>query len=441
MTDRTSEITVGLLGIHDSKESKAILNAIKKLGYGTAWLRRETIEVSVENNEVTLEPDVDIIINRMLLSNATYPTDGIGLSRTLAAVRPMLNPPGAVTTALHKVATAVTLAEAGVPVPDGLFALSNERLNANRDRFGERVVYKTAIGTHGGGAWVVNASDPIEPRVRDRQTFLQRMVETPGEISKDSRVYFVGDTVIGSMHRSAKAGEWRTNVSLGGTVADATADLPENAIEIARMAKDAIGLDYAGVDLISDGENWYVLEVNPTAGFRGFFAATGVSPAPAIARLAIERAGGTVTEEAVAELSGTLDDSPPDCTPTKPSRPAKSPILGYTENVRIVGTDGSEVVTAKSDTGARRTSIDLELAAELGTGSIKDTVSVRSGTTKRSNSRPIVDIVIAIDGRTHSVKANVQNRSHMNYPVLLGRDILEHYHVDVTKERMSNREQ
>ena len=35
-----------------------------------------------------------------------------------------------------------------------------------------------------------------------------------------------------------------------------------------------------------------MLEVNPTAGFKGFFEATGRSPAPHIARHAIERAGG-----------------------------------------------------------------------------------------------------------------------------------------------------
>ena len=77
-----------------------------------------------------------------------------------------------------------------------------------------------------------------------------------------------------------------------------------------------LGLDYAGVDLIEgkDGE-WYVLEVNPTAGFKGLFEATGRSAAPHIARLAIERAGGAVDDQKVDELSSSLDDSVPDCKP------------------------------------------------------------------------------------------------------------------------------
>ncbi|WP_436901208.1 RimK/LysX family protein [Halovenus halobia] len=62
-------------------------------------------------------------------------------------------------------------------------------------------------------------------------------------------------------------------------------------------------------------------------------------------------------------------------------------------------------------------------------------MTVRSGTSKQSNARPIVDIAVAVDGRVHTVEANIQDRSHMNYQLLLGRDILESYHVDVTKAR------
>ena len=60
-------------------------------------------------------------------------------------------------------------------------------------------------------------------------------------------------------------------------------------------------------------------------------------------------------------------------------------------------------------------------------------MTVRSGSSKQSNSRPIVDLAVAINGRTHTVEANIQDRSHMNYQLLLGRDILESYHVDVAK--------
>jgi len=52
-----------------------------------------------------------------------------------------------------------------VQVPDALLALSGDRLNAGRERFGESAVYKTAIGTHGGGTWMVDLEEPLNPQV------------------------------------------------------------------------------------------------------------------------------------------------------------------------------------------------------------------------------------------------------------------------------------
>ncbi|MFC7135252.1 MULTISPECIES: RimK/LysX family protein [Salinibaculum] len=432
--DDEGSVTVGVLGLHSSKETKAILNAVEALGHGTEWYRRANTAISVEDGDLTLEPDVDIVANRLLLSTSAHPAEELGLAQLFDHVRPMLNRPGAVTTAMHKFATAAALAEADVPIPDALMALAGDRLNDARRQFGEQAVYKTAIGTHGGGAWKVDLDDPVNPRVGDRQAFLQRFVDSPGE-TRDARVYIVGGTIIGAMYRKAPEGEWRTNVSLGSDVEDATDDLPENAKEMARQAAEAVGLDYAGVDLIENGGGWVVLETNPTAGFRGLFEATGTSPAPYIAKLAIERAGGTVDDEQVAKLSGTLDDSMPTCAPRKKREgPTEPSVIGYIEEVVVSGTRGSENVLAKSDTGATRTSIDAQLAAEIGTGPIKDIVRVRSGSVKGGKARPVVDVVVGVGGTQHTVTASVEDRGHMDYPLLLGRDILEHYHVDVTRK-------
>ena len=199
-------------------------------------------------------------------------------------------------------------------------------------------------------------------------------------------------------------------------------------------ATDTIGLDYAGVDLVEGEDGYFVLEVNPTAGFRGLYEATGRSPAPYIARLAIERAGGTVDDAEVAELARTLDDSVPSCKPRPDTKGGpERVVIGYIEEVVVSGTRGSETILAKSDTGATRTSIDNELAARIGTGPITDIVTVRSGSVKGGKSRPVVDLVVGVGGTQHTVTASIEDRSHMDYPLLLGRDILEHYHVDVTR--------
>src|SRR6056297_422665 len=414
----SEDITVGVLSLHSSKETKAILNAADALGYGTAWLRAENTTVTATDGRMELDPAVDVIANRLLLSNDEHPVEGVGLALTLANLAPMLNEPMAATTALHKFASAAALAEAGVPIPDAVLALSNERLNEERAQFGERAVYKTAIGTHGGGTWMVELDDPVNAQVGDRHAFLQEYLDHDEQRHHDLRVYVVGDRIVAAMNRYAPEGEWRTNVALGGEVEDMTDRLPARVRQMALSAVDAVGLDYAGVDIVQGEDGYYVLEVNPTAGFRGLFEASGVSPAPYIAQRAIERAGGSVPDSEVERLADRLDDSRPAAMPAKPNRKrAENVVVGYIEEVVVSGTRGNKSVLAKSDTGATRTSIDAELAAEIGTGPILDIVKIKSGSLKSGRSRPVVDLVVGLGGTQHTVTASVEDRSHMDYQV------------------------
>ncbi|USZ73159.1 ATP-grasp domain-containing protein [Natronosalvus halobius] len=427
-------VTVGVLSLHTSKESKAILNAVEELGHETAWLREENTAISVDDGSVTVEPDVDVIANRMLLSNTEQPCEELGLADTLSRLVPMLNEPAATLTASHKLATAAALASADIQVPDVFLSLSTERLNANRDRFGEEAVYKTAIGTHGGGTWKIGPNDPVNSKVGNRYAFLQKLIDRDGERHRDIRVYVVGDEVVGAMYRYAPDNDWRTNVAVGGSVEDATDSLPEEVTDIAVDSAQIVGLDYAGVDIVEGDDGWFVLEVNPTAGFKGLYQATHVSPAPYIAKLAIERAGGEVDDGRVWELSASLDDSTPSSMPERlTTTDGEAAIIGYTEEVVLSGTSGSKSVYAKSDTGATRTSIDTRLAADIGAGPIKSITRVKSGSSKTSKSRPVVDVVVGVGGNQHTVTASVEDRSHMDYPVILGRDILGNYQVDVSR--------
>lgn len=428
------QVSVGVLSLHTSKETKAILNAIESLGHDPHWLRRDTIEVTIEDGIVAIEPEVDVVVNRLLLSRTDKLGELLGLANVYADVVPVLNRPEAVFRALHKFAAATTLASVDVPVPDSYLALEQGRLDAATERFGEQAVYKFTIGTHGEGTTLVDTDDRLEPLAMDRQAFLQAFIETDTERPFDYRIYVVGDRVVAAMRRTAREGEFRTNVAEGGAVADVTDELPEAVVETAVEVSETIGLDYAGLDVIERDDTWYVLEVNTTAGFRGLFEATGVNPAPYIARQAIEHVGGTVDHDVVEDLASDLDDSIPACHPgLHRSSDDQKPTIGYTERVSVSGTAGTEVVIAKSDTGAQRTSIDLGLAAEIGAGPIKQSTRVRSGLRQQSKARPVVDLTVGVNGTWHTVTASIEDRKHMTHDVLLGRDILERYQVDVTQ--------
>jgi hypothetical protein len=188
----------------------------------------------------------------------------------------------------------------------------------------------------------------------------------------------------------------------------------------------------AGVDMMMIDNDWYILEMNATAGFKGLFSATGTSAAAFIAHLAIERAGGDVTDTAIDEAKSTLDDSIPDCKPTLKEK-TNEDILGYTTQIRINGQDSTEGVIAKSDTGAKRTSIDTELAGRIGAGPLVGTTNVRSGTASDPETRPLVDVNVCLNGHWRAVTASITDRSEMKYSVLLGRDVLESYKLDISR--------
>jgi [lysine-biosynthesis-protein LysW]--L-2-aminoadipate ligase len=81
----------------------------------------------------------------------------------------------------------------------------------------------------------------------------------------DLRLIVAGGRVVGAAERVARPGEWRTNVSLGGTLREAHPDPATAALAIA--AARAIGADLVGVDLAPTESGYVVIELNGAADF------------------------------------------------------------------------------------------------------------------------------------------------------------------------------
>ena len=423
---------VGVLSLHNSKETKAILNAVRELGHEPVWVRNENVTSQIRDGRFRLSPRVDVLVNRMLLTKSESRFEDLQLALLYEETTPVVNPPLAVANTIHKYRAAAKLAAAGLPVPDAYFGRSPRTVEAWPEHLPGDAVHKHTVGTNGRLMSVVSPGDPVSPMIANRRAFLQEFLDCSDDRPSDVRVYVVGDTVVGAMRRHAPEDDWRTNVALGGDVEDVTDGLGREPRRLATEATAVLDLDLAGVDLLSVDDDWYILELNATAGFKGLFDATGVSMAPHIARLAIERAGGSVDAARVRDLESTLDDSVPDCKPPLAER-GTDDVLGYTTQIRINGHGGSEAVVAKSDTGARRTSIDTDLAGRIGAGPLVGTTQVRSGIGRDSETRALVDVDLRLNGRWRPVTASVTDRSEMRYPVLLGRDVLESYTLDVSR--------
>ena len=190
------------------------------------------------------------------------------LERLADAGIEVLNPAAALAAAHDKLLTARVLRRAGVPHPrtwliaDGLPAPAPELPIVLKPRFGswgrDVVLCRTADELAAALAAVAQ-----RPWFREHGVLAQEVVEPLGW---DLRVVVAGGRVVGAARRISAAGEWRTNVSLGGRSEPAPA--PPLARRLALEAAKAVRGDLVGVDLLPTACAYVVAEVNGAVDFR-----------------------------------------------------------------------------------------------------------------------------------------------------------------------------
>lgn len=103
------------------------------------------------------------------------------------------------------------------------------------------------------------------------QLLLQPFLKNQGDV----RILIIGSTIVGSMLRKASEGEYKNNISQGGTAEPFVAD--EYLQNLALNSAAVLNYQFAGVDCIKDATGeWKVMEVNRAPQFPGFMRATGI---------------------------------------------------------------------------------------------------------------------------------------------------------------------
>ena len=107
-------------------------------------------------------------------------------------------------------------------------------------------------------------------------------------------------------------------------------------------------------------------------------------------------------------------------------------VIGLAERVNVKYDSGRKSVIAKIDTGATKSSIDTNLAAELKLGPVIKSKIVKSA--HGSKLRPIIEAEIELAGRKIKSEFTLADRAHMKYRVLVGQNILKDgFLIDPTK--------
>jgi len=185
--------------------------------------------------------------------------------------------------ARDKYATQYVLVAAGLPVATTYTTESMERAYRRSIQMGVSV-YKPILGSMGKGALKFDDPDVAYNAWKmlsrlGQPLIVQEFLPNPG---RDIRVFVVGDRVIASAYKYGVPGQWKTNVAQGGRMVDEP--VPEEILELGVKAVKAIGLDYAGVDVIESDRGPVVLEVNGAPGWQALKQVTGVDVAEKIVR-------------------------------------------------------------------------------------------------------------------------------------------------------------
>ena len=179
----------------------------------------------------------------------------------------VLNPADALLAAHDKLRSAAILQRSRLPHPK-----TDAFTASGRPPFGPPCVVKPRYGSWGRDVFRCDSDADLAAcleTIRERPWFrrhgalVQELLPPPG---RDLRVIVAGGCVVGAAERVAVEGEWRTNVSVGGSLRPARPD--EDAAELARTAAAVVGADLVGVDLLPVGGGRHVvLELNGAVDF------------------------------------------------------------------------------------------------------------------------------------------------------------------------------
>ncbi|HUT97787.1 MAG TPA: RimK family alpha-L-glutamate ligase [bacterium] len=207
---------------------------------------------------------------------------------------PTLNSTRAVLRCSDKFHTHQLLRAAGVPTVDAALVTDESQLKRAAEAVGGfPLVLKWVRGTRGVGTALVESMKALRGQwqlsaVLEQNVFLERHHPEAG--GSDLRVLVLGGSVIACYERRAPADDFRSNLHRGGS--GVPHEPTDEERELALAAAEALGLDFAGVDLLPTDDGPKVLEVNSVPGFRGAEEITGADVAGAVIRFIEGRVRG-----------------------------------------------------------------------------------------------------------------------------------------------------
>ncbi|MDD4973125.1 MAG: ATP-grasp domain-containing protein [Bacteriovorax sp.] len=142
---------------------------------------------------------------------------------------------------------------------------------------GQKFIIKMVRGNQGIGVNLVNGLQSLKSlletfnAIKDQKFIIQPFIEH----KKEWRIFILKNEIIGIVERRPIIEDFRGNSkrSLGKIIKKISTEIQNEALRGVSLS----GMDYCGVDIIDDGNNFYFLEFNPVPGFEQMEKLTGLN--------------------------------------------------------------------------------------------------------------------------------------------------------------------
>ena len=265
-----------------------ILTKEKETDYETKQLLNSFVEKNIAVR-ICFFNNIDVVIGNGIFYNgeqiphpkAVLVRLGAGISRAeLSVIRyfelsgiPCYNTSESINIVQDKFQSSEILSSAGIAVPHTMIVKTPGQNDIVKNIIGFPCVVKVVVGSFGEGVYLchteqeyINLTEFVNAIHNEKTLIVQEYLgDRPGE---DLRVFVVGDKVIGAMKRTAPVGDFRANITHGGTgeYFPVSPEIEEITLKTAKV----LNLSIAGIDLLFDNRGFRVCEANSNPGFIGF---------------------------------------------------------------------------------------------------------------------------------------------------------------------------
>lgn len=194
---------------------------------------------------------------------------------------PVINSSNSIDIVRDKFYTLLMLSDSNLPIPKTFLLKHPVNVELISKKIKTPIILKTLSGMQGKGVFLANDKrefknyiDILSETAPSANLIIQEFIET--SYGTDLRVFVIGGDVVACMKRSGSDGNFKANISGGGTGESYILD--DEAKMIALEATRITGLDIAGVDLLFDKDGHYkICEINSSPGFKALNEASGTN--------------------------------------------------------------------------------------------------------------------------------------------------------------------